>query len=465
MAQPWDAYLAEHEAQYLGELDDLLRIPSVSALPAHAADVRAAAEWVTARLRRAGVPEVELLPTGQHPLVLGRWHVGADRPTALIYAHYDVQPPDPLDLWQTPPFTPTTRDGRIYARGAADDKAGLFLTIAALEALVATHGAPPLNLIFFFEGEEEIGSPSLAALVHAKRARLACDVVVSADGSMWGADQPSLTLSTKGLAGCQIDVRTGTTDLHSGEYGAAAPNAAQTMARLVASFHDAEGRVAIAGFHDRVRALTAAERAELAAVPFDDVAYTREIGTTARWGEPGYTVLERRWTRPTVDVNGIWGGFQGAGAKTVTPCEAHAKITCRLVPDQDPAEILALIERHVAAHAPVGVAATVTRLPGSAQPFAIRRDHPGLLAAGDTLRDLFGVEPLLIRTGGTLPVAEVFQRELGADMVFFAWSLPESNAHAPNEWFRAEDVRRGARAYCAYLTRLEETMAHAPAAG
>jgi acetylornithine deacetylase/succinyl-diaminopimelate desuccinylase-like protein len=461
MDGPWDAYLAEHEGRHLAELHDLLRIPSVSALPAHRDDVGAAGEWVAARLRAAGVPEVEVLPPapGGHPLVLGRWRVGEERPTALIYAHYDVQPPDPLDLWETPPFEPTVRDGRIYARGAADDKAGLFLTIAAVEALARTGGAPPLNLVFFFEGEEEIGSPSLAPLIRAQRERLACDTVVSADGAMFGPETPSLMLSTKGLAGCQIDVRTGRTDLHSGEYGAAVANAAQAIARLVASLHTPEGRVAVEGFYDRVREPTAEERAELAKVPWDEAAFTDEAGTAARWGEPGWTPLERRWLRPTVDVNGVWGGFQGEGAKTVTPCGGHAKLTCRLVPDQEPAEIVRLLERHVAAHTPPGVEATVTALPGSARPFAIRRDDPALLAAGRVLREQSGKEPLLTRTGGTLPVAELFQRELGADMVFFAWSLPGCNAHAPNEWFRIEDFRRGARAYCAYLTALGAELA------
>ena len=454
MAEAWDAYLAEHEARHLDDLFALLRIPSVSALPEHRADVDRAATWVADRLRRAGVPEVDLLHGGTHPLVLGRWHVGDGVPTVLIYAHYDVQPPDPLDLWHSPAFEPTVRDGRIYARGAGDDKAGLMLTIAAIEALAQTAGAPPVNLICFFEGEEEIGSPSLAGLIHAERDRLACDAILSADGGMAGPDLPSLAVSTKGLAGCQIDVRTGSTDLHSGEYGAAVPNAVQVVARLVASLHDAEGRVAVAGFYDAVREPSEAERAELALVPYDEAAFTAEVGSAGRWGEPGWSVLERRWLRPTVDLNGIWGGFQGEGAKTVTPCQAHAKITCRLVPGQEPDQIVELLRRHVAAHTPPGVEATVMALPGSARPFAVDRGDPALLAAGRVLRRMFGRDPIVVRSGGTLPVAEIFQRELGADMVFFAWSLPDCQAHAPNEWFRLEDFRRGARAYCALLHEL-----------
>ena len=456
MSEPetWATYLAQHEARHLDELVTFLRIPSVSALPTHRADVETAATWVADRLRSAGVPNVEIIPTGGHPLVYGRWHVADDRPTALIYAHYDVQPPDPLDLWESPPFAPVIRDGRLYARGAADDKAGLVIAITAVEALARAQGGPPINLVFFFEGEEEIGSPNLPALVRAERERLACDAVVSADGSMYGPDAPSLTVSTKGLAGCQVDLRTADTDLHSGEYGAAVPNAVQAMAQLAASFHTPEGRVAVAGFYDRVRELPAEERAEIAAVPFDEAAFLQGTGATALWGEPGYSPLERRWARPTLDLNGLWGGFQGAGAKTVTPCEAHVKITCRLVPDQEPAEIVALLEQHVAEHCPPGAQATVTPLPGAARPFAIRRDNPALLAAASVLRELFAKEPLITRSGGTLPVAEVFQQELGADMVFFAWSMPDCNAHAPNEWFRLEDFERGRRAYCAYLTAL-----------
>ncbi len=456
MSESCDRYLAEQEDRLLEELHAFLRIPSISALPAHHGDVLQAAEWVATRLRQIGVPEVETrtVVAGAPPIVLGRWHISDHQPTVLIYAHYDVQPPDPLDLWESPPFEPTVRDGRIYARGAADDKAGLFLTTAAVEAMASTAGAPPVNVIFCFEGEEEVGSPNLSAFVQAERERLACDVFLSADGSMWSPDQTVLTLSTKGLAGCQIDLRTGQTDLHSGEYGAAVPNAAQVAARLGSSFHDETGRVAVAGFYDRVRDLSAEERAELAAVPFDDDAFTGEVGTAARWGEPGWSALERRWARPTVDINGIWGGFQGAGAKTVTPCEAHLKITCRLVPDQEPSDVLDLLERHVAAHCPPGVEAIVQRQPGSARPFAIDRDDPGLATARQVLRDLFGKEPLVIRSGGTLPVAEVFQSALGVDMVFFAWSLPDSKMHAPNEWFRVEDVQRGARAYCAYLSAL-----------
>jgi len=450
----WDGWLAAEEERHLAEFFELLRIPSVSALTERHADVERAAAWVADRLRQAGVPEVEVLPTGGKPLVWGRWRVAADQPTVLIYAHYDVQPPDPLALWATPPFEPAIRDGRIYARGAADDKGGLFQTIMATEALARTSGEPPVNLVFFFEGEEEIGSPSVAPFVRAEQERLACDYVLSADGLMWGPNAPALTVSTKGMAACEIHLRTASGDLHSGLYGASVANAAQAMAHLIASLHTPNGRVAVAGFYDRVREPTAEERAEIAAVPFDEEAYRASVGAPALWGEPEYTPLERNWLRPTLDVNGLWSGFQGSGKKTVTPSEAHAKITCRLVPEQDPAEIVDLIARHVAAHCPTGAVASVERQPGDARPFAIRRDNPALVTAGEVLRRLYGKDPLIIRLGGTLPIAEVFQRELGAEMVFFAWGMPDANMHAPNEWFRLEDFRLGARAYCELLTRL-----------
>ncbi len=450
----WEALLEGEREQHLAEFFDFLRIPSISALPAHQPDIDRAAAWTADRLRRAGVPEVEILPTGGKPLVWGRWHVSDDQPTALIYAHYDVQPPDPLDLWTTPPFEPTIRDGKIYARGSADDKNGVLTTILAAEALARTQGTPPINLVFFFEGEEEIGSPSVAPFIGSARDRLACDWVISADGLMWGVDQPSLTVSTKGMAACELHLRTANTDMHSGVYGAFVGNAAQAMAHLVASLHTADGRVAVAGFYDRVREPTDEERAEAARVPFDDEAVKKSLASPGFWGETGYTPLERSWLRPTLDVNGIWGGFQGDGKKTVTPAEAHAKITCRLVPDQDPSDILDLIERHVAAHTPAGASVAFVRQEGKARPFAISRDHPALITAGETLQGLTGQEPFIIRLGGTLPIAEVFQQELGAEMVFYGFGSMDCNAHAPNEWLRVDDFHLGARAYCAYLNAL-----------
>lgn len=450
----WSADLAAHEQEHLDEFFDFLRIASVSALPAHQPEIDRAADWTAARMRKAGIPEVEILPTDGKPLVWGRWHVADDEPTALIYAHYDVQPPDPLELWHTPPFEPTVREGRIYARGSADDKHGVLSTILAVEALARTNGAPPINIVFFYEGEEEIGSPAVPKIIQAERERFKCDFVLSADGGQEGEDLPALSVALKGLAGVQVDVQTSGTDLHSGMYGATVPNAVQVLVQLAATLHDAGGRVTVEGFYDKVKDLSDEERNEIADVPFDEAEFKAEAQVNGFWGEESYTPRERMWARPTLDFNGIWGGFQGAGAKTVTPREAHAKITCRLVPNQDPNEIPGLIEKHLRQRCRPGANLTVTPLPGKANPFAINRDHPGLVAAGSVLKEMYGKDPLIVRSGGTVPVAEVFQRELGADMIFFGFGLPGSQIHAPNEWFRVEDLQRSAVGYCALLSAL-----------
>ena len=456
MANACDQYLRDHEGEHLDQLKELLRIPSVSALPQHRDDVLRAAEWVAGHLRAIGVPDVALLPTAGNPVVFGAWIVDPSKPTAMVYGHYDVQPPDPLDLWLTPPFEPTERDGKLYARGASDDKGNLFVALKGLEAVVATQGRPPVNLKFFFEGEEEVGSPSLPVFVHAERERLACDFIISADGSMFAPDRPSLTLASKGLAACQINVRTASGDMHSGQFGAAVPNAVQAIIQLAASFHTPDGRVAVEGFYDTVRDLTPEDRAELAAVPLDEEEYRQRVGARALWGEPGYRAIERTSARPTLDLNGVWGGFQGAGIKTVTPAEAHVKVTCRLVPEQEPGQILELIERHVARHCPPTATCTVDRFAGSARPFKISREHPALQKANVVLGDLYDRDPLMVRLGGTLPVADIFQRELGADIIFFAWGMPDSQVHAPNESFRLDSFRQAPRAWCAYLNALAE---------
>ena len=455
MAEAWDEYLEQNEARQLGELMEWLRIPSVSALPQHQPDVAEAAEWIADKLRRIGVPEVALLPTERNPIVFGYWHVDDNQPTALIYGHYDVQPPDPLALWETPPFDPDVRDGRLYARGASDDKGNTFMPVAALEALAASQGGPKINLKFFIEGEEEIGSPSLPTFMPEQAERLACDFVIAADGPMYGPDTPSLTLSSKGLAACQINLRSAAADMHSGQYGAAVPNAVQQLVQLASTFHTAHGKVNVEGFYDKVKPIGDEDRKRIALVPFDEEEYRQSVGAPALWGEPGHTALERAWLRPTLDFNGIWGGFEGEGTKTVTPAEAHLKITCRLVPDQDPEEILDLIERHVRQHCPKTALATVERFPGSSMPFAVDRNHPALQTAADVLEALYGKEPLEVRLGGTLPVAELFQKYLGAETIFYSFGMPGANQHAPNENFQIEaSFRQGRRAYCRYLNAL-----------
>lgn len=453
MTYLWEQYLVEQEPQHLDKLKDFLHIPSVSALPQHRPDMQQAADWLGQQLQAIGIPEITILSTEHHPVVYGCWPVSSKQPTIMIYGHYDVQPPDPLDRWESPPFDLVIREGRMYGRGVSDDKGNLLAALQAVEALVTTQKIPPVNLKFFLEGEEEINSPSLPTLLQKERDRLACDFILSADGAMHGPDHPSLTVACKGLVEFQINLRTARTDLHS-SYGATVPNALQALAQLVASLHTPEGQVAVKGFYDRVQEFTSADKAEIAAIPFDERAFRESIGLSALWGEPGYTPMERLGARPTLDLHGLWGGFHGEGTKTVTPCEAYAKFSCRLVPDQDPQEIFELIQQHVEQYSPPGAQVSVTLFPGPARPFTIRRDHPGLQVARAVLRDLYGKEPLFIRLGGTLPMAELFQQMLGVDTICLAWTMPNNQMHAPNEWLGLEDFRMARRAYCTYLNAL-----------
>jgi acetylornithine deacetylase/succinyl-diaminopimelate desuccinylase-like protein len=452
----WEAYLAEREQAYFDELLAFLRIPSISTDPSHNEDTAAAADWVADRMRQAGIPEVEVVRGTGHPIVTGSWLVDPAKPRVLIYGHYDVQPAEPLELWETPPFEPAVRDGRIYARGAGDMKANLLSVIHAVEAFAKTSGQPPVNLIFLFEGEEEIGSPNLPAYVESAKEKLACDVVMSADAGVSGPNLPSLTVALKGLGGCQIDIRTGESDLHSGMYGATVPNANQVAAQLAATFHTEDGKVAVAGFYDKVIALTEQDRADIGKAAAEETPVLEESRAFALWGEAGYSEYERIYARPTLDINGMWGGFTGEGSKTVTPCEAHIKITCRLVPDQDPLEIVDLIRAHVEKHILPGVKFEVNRLPGLAYPFVLKRDNPALQKAAAVMTELYGREPIYVRAGGSVPITAVFQKVLGADTVSFAFAQSGSNAHAPNEWFRVDDLALGRTGNCMYFEALGE---------
>ena len=456
MANSWQDDLKANEQVHLDELLELLRMPSVSTDPAHKQDVQATAAWVADRLRRAGVPDVEVVPSAGHPSVIGRWYVAGDQPTVLIYGHYDVQPEEPVDLWKTPAFEPSIRDGKIFARGSSDMKGNLLTAVQGVEALAkANGGRPPINVSFIFEGEEEIGSPHFRELVEANKEKLRADAVLSADGGQEGPDTPSLSVGLKGLGGVQINLRTANTDLHSGMYGAGVPNAVQAMVQLAATFHDAEGHVLVDGFYDKVKDLTPEDKAEIAAAPFDDAEFRDSLGLRALWGEAGYTTRERQWGRPTADFNGIWGGFQGEGVKTVTPSEAHLKITCRLVPDQRPEEIVELIRRHVDQHCPPGATAEVVPLPGSAYPFVADRNNPVYQAAKEVLTAMYGKEPLVVRSGGTVPATGIFKQVLGIDTISYAWSMPGSGAHAPNEWYRIEDFNRGREGYARLIEHLK----------
>ncbi|MGV3724234.1 MAG: dipeptidase [Actinomycetota bacterium] len=450
----WQEYLGEHRERFQEELVSFLRIPSISSLPEHAAEVRRAGEWVAARMRSAGIPEVELLETGGHPVVYGECLRAPGKPTILIYGHFDTQPVDPLNLWTHPPFDPIVRDGRIYARGASDDKGNMLIPILAAEALLRTTGALPLNVKFIFEGQEEIGSPQLPEFVAAQRERLACDVVISADSGQWSETEPALLTSLRGLCALQIDVRGASSDLHSGIYGGAVQNPIHVLTQLLASMRGADGKVLVEGFYDDVRELTAADRERIAIVPFDEAAYCKQLGITEMFGEAGYAAFERIWARPTLEVNGIWGGFQGSGTKTVLPNEAHAKITCRLVANQDPERVAELVCEHIARQPAPGVTVSCYALPGTAQPYRIPDDHPGNVAAAAVLEELYGRPPYYIGVGGSVPVCELFQGILGVYTVGFGFALDDERFHAPDEFFRLSSFQRGQEGYCRLLEHL-----------
>ena len=450
----WQEYLAAHQQRRIEELVQFLRIPSISALPDHAGDVQRAAEWLAARMAKAGIEGARILPTGGHPVVYGEWLHAADKPTVLVYGHFDVQPVDPVDLWSHSPFSPSIDGDRLYARGATDDKGNLMAPILAAEALLSTTGELPINVKFFFEGQEEIGSPQLPAFVTENKPLLACDLVLSADGSQWSETRPTIQLGLRGVCAVQIDVRGADRDLHSGTFGGAVQNPIHALTQILASMRGRDGRILVSGFYDAVASLTDEERQQLASVPYDEAAYMEELGVDQLFGEPGFTTRERTWTRPTLEVNGIWGGFQGEGSKTVLPSDAHAKVTCRLVPDQDPAEIVKRIKAHCAGHTPAGVRVNVSSLGADAKPYTVSANHPGNRAAHSVLKELYGAEPYLTRMGGTIPVCALFKDALRADTVIFAFGLHDERTHAPDEFYRISSFRRAQRAYGMLLERL-----------
>jgi acetylornithine deacetylase/succinyl-diaminopimelate desuccinylase-like protein len=454
----WKQYLDREQPRFVAEFLDFCRIPSISSLPEHAHDVRGAARWVADRVAAAGMEGVEILETGGHPMVVAEHLHAPGRPTVLIYGHFDTQPVDPLALWDADPFDPQLRDGRVYARGASDDKGGMLAPILAVEALLESEGTLPVNVKFFFEGQEEIGSPTMAAFVAANRERFACDMVISADGAQWAEDQPSLTLAFKGLCALQIDVKGAYRDLHSGMYGGAVANPIHALAHILASMRGADGKILVDGFFDDVRDLTDDDRERIAAVGFDETKYQRDLQVDALVGDPGYTTLERAWARPTLEVNGFWGGFQGEGVKTVLPNEAHAKVTCRLVANQTPAKVADAIEAHVQRVAPPGVRVAVRKLPQGAMPYEMPFDHPGNVAAAAVLRRLYGKEPYFVRAGGSIPVVGMFLESLGVDTVGLAFGLDDENVHAPNEFYRLSSLRRAQEAYAMLLHELADQV-------
>ena len=448
LAPELDRFLADNDARIHDELFEFLRIPSVSARSEHRQDTVRAAEWLAARMRDVGLT-TEVVPTDGHPIVIGEWRKAGDgAPTVLIYGHYDVQPAEPLELWESPPFEPTVRRGRIYARGAVDDKGQLYLHVKALEAHLRTRGALPVNVVVLAEGEEEIGSPNLATFVERQAKRLACDAVVISDSSMFAPGLPSILSSLRGLTYLQIDVQGPGVDLHSGSYGGAVINPATALARIIATFHDEHLRVAIPGFYDKVREWTPDARKRIQALPFDEGKFRDEVGAPSLGGEDGQSTLERIWTRPTCEINGLLSGYTGEGAKTVLPAGAMAKVSCRLVPDQDPDDIAALMRAHVERVAPPGVTVTIRALHGG-RPWRADLKGPLYDAARRALTTAFGKEPVIVGEGGSIPVVGGFVGILGAPVLLVGFGLPGENAHAPNEWMSDENFVKGTRAIAA----------------
>lgn len=432
-------------------------IPSVSTDPERAGDVRRAARWVAERLGAIPELQVEVWDTPRHPAVYARWDAaGDDAPTVLVYGHMDVQPPEPLKAWHSPPFELTERGGRLYGRGVSDDKASMLIPILVAEAFSRAGERPAVNLRFLFESEEEIGSPSLGPLVRERAADLACDVVLSADGGMWRPDVPTLVTGARGMTTLEATVRGPGKDLHSGRHGGGVANPLHAAAELVASLHDG-GRVAVAGFYDGAEAPDEAALAALEGLPFDEAAYLDEVGAPAAFGEPGYGTLARQWYRPTLEVNGLFGGYQGPGSKTVLPSEATFKISCRLVPGQDPDAVGAAVRRHLEAHCPPGVTLDVEGPGAGAPAYRVAHDHWAVRAAAATLERVFGTAPALVGMGGSVPITATFRQALAADTVFFSFSTGDEDIHAPNEFYRPERFRIGLEAWARLWRALPET--------
>ncbi len=445
-------YAAEHADRFVDELCELLRIPSISTQDEHLDDCRAAAMRLATELERIGLERVELHETGGPPILYAEWlGAGPGAPTVLLYGHYDVQPPDPLDEWLSDPFDPQEREGNLYARGASDDKGQLYTHVKALESILATDGRLPLNVKLVIEGEEESGSVHLDGFLEEHAAELAADCGLISDTHMPGPDQPSLVASLRGMAYCEVTVSGPTHDLHSGLYGGTVRNPAEELGRLLATLKDADGRVLVEGFYDDVLELDPAERARLAEVPFDEAGFLASSGAKHLHGEAGYSTAERIGTRPTVEVNGIWGGYIDPGAKTVLPARAHAKVSMRLVPHQRPGSTAALLRRHLEHHAPEGIGVEVRELHGG-HPCLVDVKHPAMQAASAALAAEFGRAPVFERAGGSIPVVASFAQVLGiAGTVLMGFGLPDDRLHSPNEKITLAQFHRGIAASIRFL--------------
>jgi acetylornithine deacetylase/succinyl-diaminopimelate desuccinylase-like protein len=434
-------YINKNKDRFLAELFDLLRIPSVSADSKHTGDVRKAAEYLLEKLKLAGVDKVELCETPGHPIVYGEKIINPSLPTVLVYGHYDVQPPDPLDLWTSPPFEPVVKDGNIYARGSCDDKGQVYMHVKAFEAMTKLN-LISCNIKFMIEGEEEVGSEHLAAFVSENRAKLKADVILISDTSIISLDQPSITVGLRGLSYMEVEVTGPNRDLHSGVYGGAVANPINTLSKMIASLHDDKGRVTIPGFYDKVATLSAADREAMNKAPFSLEKYKTDLSIDDVKGEEGYTTIERTGIRPTLDVNGIWGGYTGEGAKTVLPSKAYAKISMRLVPDQDNAEITEMFTKHFKSIAPQSVKVRVTALHGG-QAAVTPTDSKAFTAASAAFEEVWGKRPIPTRDGGSIPIVALFKKELGLDTVLMGFGLDSDAIHSPNEHYGIKNFMLG----------------------
>ncbi len=453
MTQATIAYANSHAEDHLGELIELVSIPSISTLREHIPDVREAAQWVGDQMVDIGLEDVRIFSTKRHPVVFGQWtKAGPGAPTVLVYGHYDVQPADPLDEWRTEPFEPTVQDGNLYARGASDDKGQFFVHLKSVQSYLEAEGELPVNVKFMIEGEEEIASPNLGDFIDDHRERLGADVALVSDAAILGPDQPSILYGLRGLAYTEVVVTSPDHDLHSGSFGGGVRNPANALAGIIAGLKDSDGRITVPGFYDNVR-LDAEERETLAKVPFDEAGFRREAGVEKLWGEATYTTLERITARPTLDVNGIGGGFTGEGAKTIIPSRAAAKISMRLVPDQDPARIIRIFSERVKELAPPEVEVEV-RTHAGAVPVLIDRDIPEMKAAVTAYEKGFGETPVFTRAGGTIPVVGMFTAKLSIPTILMGFGLPDDRLHSPNEKFNIDNFYKGIRTSIYFLDAL-----------
>lgn len=436
------AYAQAHFDDFVDELKDLLRIPSISTDPAYTGDVQRAARWLVDHFHHLGVAHAEAVSTDGHPIVFAQHFVDETRPTVLVYGHYDVQPPDPLEGWASPPFEPVIKNGTLYARGACDDKGQLFMQLKALESYLQTEGQPPVNLKFIYEGEEECGSHNLPVFIETHQDQLAADVVLISDTALFAPRVPSITYGLRGMTYVEVVLTGPDRDLHSGVYGGAIENPLNVLARLVAGLHDADYRITIPGFYDDVRPLTEEERSSFRNLPFDERAWMASVGVEAVYAEKGYTVWEAVTARPTLDVNGIWGGYQGEGAKTVLPARAGVKISMRLVPDQDSDDVAQKIKHYFERHTPPTMKLDFRNLHGG-QPVLVNTHSPAMQAAAEAMAGVYGKEPFFVRGGGSIPVVADFKDVLGLDSVLMGFGLDSDAIHSPNEHFGLDRFQEG----------------------